>query len=58
VGTMLDVGGGRRSLASFVELLTGGASRREAGPTAPACGLYLAGVGYRGQRVLDSVPDL
>jgi tRNA pseudouridine38-40 synthase len=53
VGTMLEVGGGRRPVASFVELLEG-RPRSEAGPTAPACGLYLAGVGYDGRRVLSS----
>jgi tRNA pseudouridine38-40 synthase len=51
VGTMLEVGGGRRSVASFVELL-GGRPRSAAGQTAPAHGLYLAGVGYGGERVL------
>jgi len=52
VGTMLEVGIGRRSGSSFVGLL-GGAPRSEAGPTAPAHGLYLAGVGYGGERVLS-----
>jgi tRNA pseudouridine38-40 synthase len=52
VGTMLEVGVGRRSVASFVELLSG-RPRSEAGPTAPAHGLYLAGVGYGGERVLS-----
>jgi tRNA pseudouridine38-40 synthase len=51
VGTMLEVGGGGRSVASFVDLLEG-RPRSEAGPTAPAHGLYLAGVGYGGSRVL------
>jgi tRNA pseudouridine38-40 synthase len=55
VGTMLEVAGGRRSAESFVTLL-GGRPRSEAGPTAPAHGLYLAGVGYEGQRVLDGAP--
>jgi tRNA pseudouridine38-40 synthase len=51
VGTMLEVAGGRRTVSSFVELLDG-RPRAEAGPTAPAHGLYLAGVGYGGERVL------
>ncbi|PZS11374.1 MAG: tRNA pseudouridine(38-40) synthase TruA [Solirubrobacterales bacterium] len=51
VGTMLQVAGGRRSVTEFVALL-GGRPRSEAGPTAPAHGLYLAGVGYGGERVL------
>jgi tRNA pseudouridine38-40 synthase len=51
VGTMLEVAGGRRTLSSFVELLDG-RSRPDAGPTAPPHGLYLAGVGYSGERVL------
>ena len=45
VGTMLEVAGGRRSMADFERLLRG-ARRREAGETAPAHGLYLARVGY------------
>jgi tRNA pseudouridine38-40 synthase len=45
VGTMLEVAGGRRSVDSFRSLL-GGATRGQAGPTAPAHGLYLAGVSY------------
>jgi len=52
VGTMLEVGIGRRSVAEFVGLLSG-RPRSEAGPTAPAHGLYLAGVGYDGERVLS-----
>lgn len=52
VGTMLDVAGGRRTVDDFVSLLLG-APRSDAGPTAPACGLYLAGVGYGGARVLS-----
>ena len=47
VGTMLQVARGRRSVESFAMLL-GGAHRREAGPTAPAHGLYLVAVGYDG----------
>lgn len=52
VGTMLEVAGGKRSVPEFVELLSG-RPRSAAGPTAPACGLYLTGVGYFGERVLQ-----
>jgi len=45
VGTMLEVGGGRRSLDSFTNLLKG-APRAEAGDTAPPHGLYLESVSY------------
>jgi tRNA pseudouridine38-40 synthase len=45
VGTMLEVGGGRRSLADFNSLLRG-APRERAGDTAPAHGLHLASVRY------------
>jgi len=54
VGTMLEVASGRRSLASFATLLAG-QPRSEAGPTAPAHGLFLAGVGYGGDRVVESM---
>ncbi|WP_205697019.1 tRNA pseudouridine(38-40) synthase TruA [Conexibacter sp. SYSU D00693] len=59
VGTMLQVGGGRRSLGEFVALL-GGAHRREAGPTAPPHGLALAGVSHGDGPTpwKDSVPTL
>ncbi len=52
VGTMLEVARGTRSVDDFVGLL-GGRPRSAAGPTAPAHGLYLAGVGYGGERVLS-----
>jgi len=45
VGTMLDVAGGRMTVAGFEELLTG-RPRAHAGRTAPAHGLALASVGY------------
>ena len=45
VGTLLEVGRGRRSLAEF-EALLGGAPRSAAGPTAPAHGLTLERVLY------------
>jgi tRNA pseudouridine38-40 synthase len=45
VATMLEVAAGRRSPESFGALLEG-RPRADAGPTAPAHGLHLAGVGY------------
>lgn len=45
VGTMLEVARGKRDLAAFRALLSGG-ERTEAGPAAPSRGLTLAGVGY------------
>lgn len=46
VGTLVEVGCGRRSPASFAELLRPGRHRGEAGPTAEACGLCLEKVFY------------
>jgi tRNA pseudouridine38-40 synthase len=45
VGTILEVGRGRRSIEDFESLLDG-APRDRAGETAPAHGLYLASVRY------------
>jgi tRNA pseudouridine38-40 synthase len=45
VGTMLEVGSGRRTLNSFEKLLRG-APRSAAGDTAPPHGLYLESVSY------------
>jgi tRNA pseudouridine38-40 synthase len=51
VGTMLEVGGGRRSPEDFLTLLRG-APRSAAGTTVPPHGLYLAGVRYGSEPVL------
>jgi tRNA pseudouridine38-40 synthase len=45
VGTMLEVANGRRSVANFTKLLEG-ATRSQAGETAPPHGLYLESVAY------------
>jgi tRNA pseudouridine38-40 synthase len=45
VGTMLEVGNGRRTVEDFSRLLEG-APRSSAGETAPAHGLYLESVSY------------
>ena len=45
VGTMLELGGGRRTAEEFEELLRG-APRERAGETAPPHGLHLASVRY------------
>jgi len=55
VGTMLEVAGGRRSVADFAALLDG-APRARAGKTAPPEGLYLAGVRYDGRAVIAGDP--
>jgi tRNA pseudouridine38-40 synthase len=57
VGTMLEVAGGRRSREQLVALLEG-RPRAQAGPTAPAHGLYLAGVGYGGERLLEDAEQV
>ena len=52
VGTMLEVARGKLSLEEFARLVDG-APRAAAGPTAPAHGLYFAGAGYGGERLLN-----
>lgn len=47
VGTMLEIGGGRRGAAQMAEALSAG-EREKAGPTAPAHGLTLWRVEYPG----------
>lgn len=45
-GTLVEVGRGARTAHSVSALLQAGTARAEAGPTAPAHGLYLVGVAY------------
>jgi len=47
VGTMLDIGRGHLKLQEISRILSA-RSRSEAGPTAPARGLYLHSVDYGG----------
>lgn len=54
VGTMVEVGKGARDLEDFTRLLKG-ASRGQAGPTAPAQGLFLWDVKYGRKR--GAVPE-
>lgn len=47
VGTLLEIAGGEREADAIPEILAA-RDRRAAGKTAPACGLFLCGVGYDG----------
>ena len=51
VGTMLEVGGGRRPVEAFEPLLRG-RPRADAGMTAAPHGLHFLGAGYAGERLL------
>ncbi len=51
VGTMLEVARGKRSVQGFAALLEG-CPREQGGLTAPSHGLYFAGAGYRGERLI------
>ncbi|MCX8032036.1 MAG: tRNA pseudouridine(38-40) synthase TruA [Thermoleophilia bacterium] len=46
VGTIVEVGMGKRTVSDFAQLLEG-RPRTAAGPTAPACGLFLWDVRYK-----------
>jgi tRNA pseudouridine38-40 synthase len=46
VGTLLEVGRGRRSVESVAALLDGGATRSDAGESVPGNALFLSGVEY------------
>ncbi len=50
VGTLIPVGRGRISRAEFTAVLKGH-DRRAAGPTAPACGLFLVEIYYALQKI-------
>lgn len=56
VGTMLEVACARRTVESFVALLSG-ALREDAGPTAIADGLALTGVRYPEELAFTAVPE-
>lgn len=56
VGTLVDVGAGRRAVDSFERLLCGGA-RQQAGKTAPAHGLVLVRVTYPDGEAGDGIPS-
>jgi tRNA pseudouridine38-40 synthase len=45
VGTVVEVGQGKRSVEEFHQILAG-KDRRQAGPTAPPQGLFLLNVEY------------
>src|SRR5262249_54128391 len=52
VGTLVEVGGGRRRAEGMREVLAS-RNRTVAGPTAPAAGLVLVGVEYDGRLLAD-----
>jgi tRNA pseudouridine38-40 synthase len=56
VGTMMEVGKGKRSVGDFASILSG-KDRKKAGENAPACGLYLMNVGYPDSVYLKPNPE-
>ncbi len=54
VGTLLEVGQGKKSYADFEQLIVS-KNRRNASAQAPACGLFLVEVGYDWAAIIDDM---